>query len=768
MRRNVGLLINDLNQPFTSEAVKGAELGAKAMDVNMYIFPGMYLDDTKISDDHLQYEYQYNILFQFANNNHLDVLYIMMGMIGCRVDLDARRRFLSQFLSIPVVILYTEMSGYPSMIFDNQSSFMEGIRHLIVDHGARKIGYVSGPKTNIDAMERFGAYKKVLDEQDIPYNDNYVVYGNFEDSSECLIGAFVSTHPELDAVVFANDEMAKGGYRAFQKLGLKVGKDILVTSFDNANYAATLNPPLTTVEANAAELTYKAITHIDDFISNADSEHVQRVPTHYIHRCSCGCQNYNYDSLAGKLHLLDLYDPKKRSNVIKHIMYYLFGTYFNSDEILQLKDDLSVFFRLICDLTSSDDIYTDRMSVKTLFTQIIEQPIFAYTSVEFFANLLFSLQFVCERQISDPDKRVAFVDVFSSMYQQLAISNFRVNQKQSNGMTQLTHLVDEMSASLSQSGIIEFPFESILNHMSGIGILSSFLYTFKQPINHPHGAVFKKPNSLLLRGYSIGKKAYSIEKSKQLVSTEHLFVNTRTEDYDKRGTYILSPLFSQEQLLGLFVCETTAEYFSLIPALGIHISSALKTVLLLEQQQEISEHLQENLEQMSKHNLILKQMSKTDQLTGLYNRWGFLDYVRSIIDNPMNQNREVLVLYADMDNLKTINDQYGHDEGDFALKEIASILKEAFRNTDVISRFGGDEFVAFALLGIPNYEKIMKHRIEEITERHNQMVQKPYRIEMSIGICEVSCSKDMNIEQILEQADKKLYIEKKAKKEKRK
>ena len=62
----------------------------------------------------------------------------------------------------------------------------------------------------------------------------------------------------------------------------------------------------------------------------------------------------------------------------------------------------------------------------------------------------------------------------------------------------------------------------------------------------------------------------------------------------------------------------------------------------------------------------------------------------------------------------------------------------------------------------------MKHRIAEITERHNQMVQKPYRIEMSIGICEVACTKDLDIEEVLEQADKKLYIEKKAKKEKQK
>lgn len=767
MRKKIGLLIDELNTPFTSEAIKGAELGAMAVDVDMYIFPGMYLDDTKISDDHHLYEYQYNTLFQFANDNHLDILYIMMGLIGCRVDLERRQKFLSQYLNIPVVILYTEMPGYPSMIFDNQSSFMKGIRHLIVDHGAKKIGYVSGPKTNIDAMERLQAYKRVLSEQSIPYNENYVIYGNFEENSEKLIGAFIATHPELDAIVFANDEMAKGGYHACAKLGITIGKDLLVIGFDNASYASTLNPPLTTVEANAAELTYTAITHIDDFLEDCSSDMIRRVPTHYLHRCSCGCENYDYDTLASKLHLKDLLHEAKRPEVIRHIMTYLFGTYTNTDRTTHIQDDLSVFFRLICDLTQSDDILADRMDAKTLFTQIINQSIFAYTSVEFFVNLLFSLQFTMEREISDPDCRIAFVDVFSSMYQQLSVSNFRTYQKQYSGLTQITHLVDEISANLSSSELMELPYESILKNLGSIGIQSSFLYTFKNPINHPRDSVFTKPDSMLLHAYTIGNKSYGVAKKDQLVSIDSLFRNQKLAQAE-RGTYVLAPLFSQEQLLGLMVCETEFEHFSLIPSLAIHISAALKTMLLLEQQQKISEHLQENLEQMSKHNLILNEISKTDQLTGLYNRWGFLDYVKSIIENPLNHNCEVLVLYADMDNLKIINDRYGHEEGDFALREIGKILKEAFRNTDIISRFGGDEFVAFALLGIPNYEKIMKHRIEEITERHNQVVQKPYRIEMSIGICEVTCSRDLKIEKVLEQADKKLYIEKKAKKEGRK
>lgn len=91
--------IDDIDAVFTSEAVKGAELGAIAIDANLYIFPGMYLDGTDISKEHIKYEYQYNTLFQFASEKHLDVLYVMMGMIGSRVTSEERIAFLEQYLS---------------------------------------------------------------------------------------------------------------------------------------------------------------------------------------------------------------------------------------------------------------------------------------------------------------------------------------------------------------------------------------------------------------------------------------------------------------------------------------------------------------------------------------------------------------------------------------------------------------------------------------------------------------------------------------------
>lgn len=145
-RLNIGLLVDDIDAVFTNESCKGAVLAARSIDANMFIFPGGYLDPEDISDEHLKYEYQYNTLFSFACNRHLDVLYVMMGMIAGRVQDNVKLSFLEQFLGIPVVALYTKMDGYISATFDNRIGFSKAIRHLIVEHGVKKIGYVSGPQ----------------------------------------------------------------------------------------------------------------------------------------------------------------------------------------------------------------------------------------------------------------------------------------------------------------------------------------------------------------------------------------------------------------------------------------------------------------------------------------------------------------------------------------------------------------------------------------------------------------------------------------------
>src|SRR5260370_41013960 len=95
----------------------------------------------------------------------------------------------------------------------------------------------------------------------------------------------------------------------------------------------------------------------------------------------------------------------------------------------------------------------------------------------------------------------------------------------------------------------------------------------------------------------------------------------------------------------------------------------------------------------------LQSLSLVDELTGLYTRRGFLAVTEQYLDSFQRGDNGLVVLYADLDGLKGINDSLGHLEGDRALVRTAEILKEAFRSSDIIARLGGDEFVLLAVVG---------------------------------------------------------------------
>lgn len=99
-----------------------------------------------------------------------------------------------------------------------------------------------------------------------------------------------------------------------------------------------------------------------------------------------------------------------------------------------------------------------------------------------------------------------------------------------------------------------------------------------------------------------------------------------------------------------------------------------------------------NITELKRMEKELRELSLIDELTGLYNRRGFLAMFEQFIKIARRQKNMVFMLYADLDNLKVINDTYGHNEGDMALREVATIFKETFRDSDILARIGGDEF----------------------------------------------------------------------------
>jgi two-component system cell cycle response regulator len=156
----------------------------------------------------------------------------------------------------------------------------------------------------------------------------------------------------------------------------------------------------------------------------------------------------------------------------------------------------------------------------------------------------------------------------------------------------------------------------------------------------------------------------------------------------------------------------------------------------------------------------IRSLAVTDELTGLYNRRGFLASAMYQLKLAHRYSRDVLLLYCDMDNLKGINDAFGHREGDLAIIRAANALEETFRDSDILARLGGDEFAVLAsAASIPNREAIMP-RMDRSLEKANAEESR-YKLSFSIGIAlfdpETACS----LGELMARADQDMYANKK-------
>jgi len=160
----------------------------------------------------------------------------------------------------------------------------------------------------------------------------------------------------------------------------------------------------------------------------------------------------------------------------------------------------------------------------------------------------------------------------------------------------------------------------------------------------------------------------------------------------------------------------------------------------------------------------LKNLSITDPLTGLYNRRGFMTLAEHSIELARRAEKKVLIMFMDLDNMKWINDALGHNIGDQALKETAEILRETFRRNDLIARIGGDEFVFLGLCDDEETANRLLSRLNKIIEEHNNREKRQYQISLSIGYVYYDPQRPIPLEELLKEADRLMYEEKRRKK----
>ena len=164
-----------------------------------------------------------------------------------------------------------------------------------------------------------------------------------------------------------------------------------------------------------------------------------------------------------------------------------------------------------------------------------------------------------------------------------------------------------------------------------------------------------------------------------------------------------------------------------------------------------------------KHLKELQSFSVIDELTGLYNRRGFLTLAEQQFKMAGRTGQSLLLVFADLDGLKSINDTHGHHRGDLALVETAHVLREAFRDTDILARLSGDEFVALLTAGKDTGKESSVGRFKETLKEHNAYRGRNFRLSVSIGIALYDPSSPCSISELLEKADHLMYEQKRLK-----
>ena len=155
----------------------------------------------------------------------------------------------------------------------------------------------------------------------------------------------------------------------------------------------------------------------------------------------------------------------------------------------------------------------------------------------------------------------------------------------------------------------------------------------------------------------------------------------------------------------------------------------------------------------------LRALSITDELTNLYNRRRFFDLAEQNLKMATLLKKRSLLLYIDMDDLKWINDNCGHNEGDKALIALAGVIKQTFRESDIIARIGGDEFVIL-LESTDENDKTATTRLQENLRNYNNKLTIDYNLSVSIGAAPFDPDHPVSIDELLDQADSSMYVQK--------
>lgn len=348
-------------------------------------------------------------------------------------------------------------------------------------------------------------------------------------------------------------------------------------------------------------------------------------------------------------------------------------------------------------------------------------------------------------------------------------------EKLNDEMMLINHLAKDITSSLDLQEMARY-LKQIFKEMFQVSIIGLGIYDPQgQKIHFNH--FFSEDREVASFSHSMSRKGSlavdCIKKKKALCfnTKKEILKYTGSKEDHKEESVVYIPLIMKDRILGILTIQSEQphsfnnELFELLKSLSSFISIAVSNALNHTRIQQLNEQLLDDKEALESAYGEIEYLACHDSLTGLANRSLLEDFFHRCKAATLRRKQSMAVLFIDLDGFKEINDTHGHEGGDRILVSIAQVLQRTIRNTDMVARYGGDEYVII-LREIKSNKALtlLVEKLRDSIENPISMGKRKLKVGASLGVA-IYPEDGTNLDELLKVADHRMYENKGQRKE---
>jgi signal transduction histidine kinase/DNA-binding LacI/PurR family transcriptional regulator len=582
-RKTIGVFASQVGRAWGTQFLAGVTDAAQELNVNLVHFIGGKL--APIPGDESRKSFG---LYDLAKPGQIDGL-LMTVDIAYGVSDDDLKAFRALYLNTPIVTQSVPIEGATMFIPSNVDGMSTLVRHLIEEHGYKRIAFIRGLEGQIDSEQRFQAYKDEFKAHNLRFDKDLVVSGDFspESGREAIRILLDERKLRFQAVVAANDRMAFGALEALQQRGVRVPDDVAVTGFDDLREAQSIGVPLTTVRQSFYTAGKSALQALLKRISGDTLQKQVVTPTQVVVRWSCGCLPENVRQVAvaprdvahtGKL-------ENKREAAMRALLNSA-GITEHDPAIPQYRDVFGrtwdAFLTTLNEKTSSDEfLKTVNAMIELMQRQSLPPSVWH--------NVISMMR---RYALSGINSHTTMLQA-ENLFQQARLLAGELSQRwqayQRLALEKQESLLQGFSFSMAPAMSIDEIGKAISEHFPAMGIHRWYVM-FYSDVSSPQSISSPTPESYMLL-FQYENEKFEIPRKQTFIGTGQLVPRGKTPE-DHRYTAVVMPLTLAKNRFGFMWVEMGPDEWEIYVRIRNLVSSALLRTMLVSQKEQAQKEVE--------------------------------------------------------------------------------------------------------------------------------------------------------------------------------